>query len=181
MALPAPVPLSALLAPPSDEAMVVDPEINRRKRPREELDVDDDAQPTSEPPATKAQEPQPSRHQSQQQTVDLRLDKAATTAQKSQEVHVEDDTGHVCVCVCACVRACKDRIRWRSTIEKLGSCEVFAMSKGEVRRWPFQDGNPSEALCALTAFCIMALRLICVCALSKLWHRFSCAVEWEAK
>ena len=31
----------SLLAPPSDEGMVVDPEAERRKRPREELDVDD--------------------------------------------------------------------------------------------------------------------------------------------
>ena len=38
--LPAPEALHALPAPPSDEGMAVDPEIHRRKRPREELDVD---------------------------------------------------------------------------------------------------------------------------------------------
>ena len=88
--LPAPEALPALPAPPSDEEMVVDPEAERRKRPRDEVD---DVQPASGNEGAGAQS---SGHDGQQQeesqTVDLLLEMATTSVQSSQEVHVEDDT-----------------------------------------------------------------------------------------
>ena len=70
--------------------MAVDPEFNRRKRPREKLDVD--ALPTSGNDGAGAQS---SRHDSQQQesqTVEVLLAMATTSVQSSQEVYVDDDT-----------------------------------------------------------------------------------------
>ena len=91
VALPAPEALPALPAPPLDEGMVVYPEAERWKRPREELDVD--AQPTSGNEDAGAQS---GGHHGQQhgesRTVDLLLAMATTSVQSSQEVHVEDDT-----------------------------------------------------------------------------------------
>ena len=90
--LPAPEAIHVLPAPTSDEGMVVDPEIHRRKRPREELDVD--AQPPSGNDGAGAQS---SRHDNQQQeseTVEVLLAMATSSVQGSQEtyVEVEDDT-----------------------------------------------------------------------------------------
>ena len=87
VALPAPEALLALPAPPSNEGMVVDPEAERRKRPREELDFDN-AQPASGNQGAGAQS---NRHVHQEsQTVDLFL--AMASVQSFQEVHVQDDS-----------------------------------------------------------------------------------------
>ena len=103
VALPAPEALPALPAPPSEEGMLVDPETERRKRPREEIDVYH-AQPAS---GTEGAGAQSNEQQEDSETVEVLLAMAAHSVRSSQEVHFEDADGNVTVTRTDVVRAVK--------------------------------------------------------------------------